>query len=207
MATHDVTDSQLPTGAGSAAEVRPVPAASTIVLRGERPFEILLMRRHEKSTFVPGAWVFPGGALEEIDRADDELQTMRNCAVRELREETGVTVPSSDELVLTARWITPVGVPKRFDTFFFLVPVPEGTTAEADQQEGVEVLWIAPADALARHAAGELSMVFPTIRNIEAIAAYPSAGELMEARRSAAIPVTRPVLVVQDGKKTIVIPE
>lgn len=207
MPEHHVTDAHLPTGAGSAAEVPPVPAASTIVLRGEKPFEILLLRRHERSTFVPGAWVFPGGALEESDRSSDELETMKNCAIRELREETGVNVASAGSLVLTARWITPVGVPKRFDTFFFLVSVPSDTVAEADQQEGVEVLWIPPKDALARHAAGELSMVFPTVRNMEAIAAFDCASDLLNARRIAEVPIIRPVLMVKDGKKTIVIPE
>ena len=39
--------------------VTPLPAASAIVLRDE-PFEVLMLRRHEKSSFVPNAWVFPG---------------------------------------------------------------------------------------------------------------------------------------------------
>ena len=63
----DVTDKQLPLGAGvDAADVAVVPAATTIVLRGD-PFEVLLMRRHERSTFVPGSytravgWLMPNG--------------------------------------------------------------------------------------------------------------------------------------------------
>jgi 8-oxo-dGTP pyrophosphatase MutT (NUDIX family) len=207
MSHHNVRDEQLPTGAGSAGEVPAVPAASTIVLRGESPFEILLLRRHERSTFVPGAWVFPGGALEATDQAGDELETMRRCALRELQEETGIALDRVEDLVWTARWVTPVGVPKRFDTWFFLVQVEEGTIATADQQEGVEVLWITPRAALGRFEAGDLKLVFPTVRNIEAIAGYASAGELLASRRGVEIPTTRPQLVVEGGKKKIILPE
>lgn len=207
MPTHDVPDSELPAGAGTAGEVVPIPSASTIVLRGESPFEILLMRRHERSSFVPGVWVFPGGVMEEVDRAGDPLETMKRCALRELREETGIDVEEASRLVWTARWITPESIPKRFDTWFFLLRVDEETVAVADQQEGVEVLWITPHEALERHAAARLPMVFPTIRNIETLARSGSASGLLESRRVAVIPTTRPVLVEEDGQKKIILPE
>src|SRR4051812_31084751 len=57
----NVPDKQLPRGAGSAGEVPIVPAASVILLRDD-PFEVLMIRRHIKSSFVPDTWVFPGGA-------------------------------------------------------------------------------------------------------------------------------------------------
>jgi len=40
----------------------PIPAASAIVLR-DGPLEVLMMRRPARSSFVPDAWVFPGGAV------------------------------------------------------------------------------------------------------------------------------------------------
>ena len=43
--------------------VTPVPAASVILLRDD-PLEVLMILRHEKSSFVPNAWVFPGGAVD-----------------------------------------------------------------------------------------------------------------------------------------------
>jgi len=39
------------------AEVTPVPAASVILLR-DAPFEVLMIRRHEKRTFAPDVWAF-----------------------------------------------------------------------------------------------------------------------------------------------------
>ncbi len=48
----------------------PIPAASVIVLR-DAPLEVLMLRRSEKSSFVPNAWVFPGGAIEAGESAED----------------------------------------------------------------------------------------------------------------------------------------
>src|SRR5437764_13330419 len=76
--------------------MEPVPAASVIVLR-DAPFEVLMIRRHEGASFVPNAWVFPGGMVEQLDREiarergdGSLLGRMRVAAARELFEETGV---------------------------------------------------------------------------------------------------------------------
>jgi len=55
--------------------VEPLDAATVIVVREERgrPFEVLLMRRHQRQTFMGGAFVFPGGRLDDADMADDLL--------------------------------------------------------------------------------------------------------------------------------------
>lgn len=159
-----------------------------IVLRDE-PFEVLLLRRHEKSSFVPNAWVFPGGIAEEPD--------MRVTAVRETLEETGLRL-EPDALVWTSRWITPEGAPKRFDTYFFVATVSRDAVVTIDGREIVESMWIAPADALARR---DLHLVFPTIRNLEAVAAFTNSADLFAARRDAVIEPVQPVLV--NGKPTL----
>lgn len=230
--SHDVSDRQLPRGAGGAAEVPPVPAASVILLR-DSPLEVLMIRRHAKSTFIPDAWVFPGGVVEFSDRDlgdGTELGTMRVAAARELFEESGIWLGSSladadakrkallagettfatllreapidfAELVWTSRWITPIGVPKRFDTYFFLAVVGRDSIASAENVEAVEVTWISPAEAI-----GKLQIVFPTLKNLEAIAGFTSAEELLASRRGVEIATTRPVLIVEDGRKRIILP-
>lgn len=166
----------------------PLPAASVIVLRDD-PFEVLLLRRHEKSSFVPNAWVFPGGIAEESD--------MRATATRETFEETGLRL-DPEALVATSRWITPEGIPKRFDTLFFVAAVPRDAVVKIDGLEIVESMWIAPAEALARR---DLHLVFPTIKNLEAIAAFSNSAELIASRRDAVIEPVQPVLV--NGKPTL----
>jgi len=227
--SHNVSDRQLPRGAGDAAEVPPIPAASVIVVR-DAPLEVLMIRRHSKSSFVPDAWVFPGGVVEASDHAATELETMRVAAARELFEESGIWLGAPlanadekrrallageitfaslvdespldlDQLVWTSRWITPVGVPKRFDTYFFLAAVNRYAVASAENVEAVEVIWIAPSAAIEK-----LQIVFPTQKNLEAIAGFTSAEELLASRRGIEVPTTRPVLVVEDGKKKIILP-
>lgn len=48
-----------------------------------------------------------------------------------------------------SHWLTPPGVPKRFDTRFFTVRAPADQLAEADRGEAVELMWTRPAEALA----------------------------------------------------------
>ncbi|MCE9581528.1 MAG: NUDIX hydrolase [Planctomycetes bacterium] len=207
MSTHNVRDDQLPRGAGTGpADAAITPSASVILLRGQ-PFEVLLMRRAEKSSFVPGAWVFPGGIVEAEDRGADEQATARACAVRELAEEAGVRLPGISGLVWTARWITPVGVPKRFDTWFFLAELPAGQTPAVDDREGVELRWFTPVAALEGHRRGELAMVFPTIKTLESLLPWPSIPALFAARQGATIPTTRPVIVTENGQKKVVLPD
>lgn len=239
----DVRDDQLPRGAGGADEVPALPAASVIVLRGD-PFEVLFMRRTATSSFVPDAWVFPGGTVDAVDRllADrffggSDLDVMRIAALRELFEETGIWLggplddreatrervlddPATfaalfeacashlDRLIWTSRWVTPVGIPKRFDTYFFLLEIdPSHDEATPEHREGVEVRWLLPAEALRLHAERSFSMVFPTIKNLEAIAEAGNASALIASRRDIEIPRTQPVLVVEGGRKQIVLPE
>ncbi|PYQ47100.1 MAG: hypothetical protein DMF59_19795 [Acidobacteria bacterium] len=176
------------------AEVEPVPAASVLLLRDD-PFEVLMIRRPEKSSFAPDVWAFPGGGVEESDDVD-----------RELFEETGIRIIDFEKFVWTAHWITPAGMPKRFDTYFFLACTGRGTVAAPRNGEIVDVTWISPADAVERHLRGEFPLVFPTLKNLEAIVGFRSSEELIESRRKAEIATTRPIIVVENGKKKIVLP-
>lgn len=63
-------------------------AAAVLVTTGPREdLRVLLVRRSPEMRFFGGYWAFPGGAMENVDRAAQELATL-SCAVRELMEET-----------------------------------------------------------------------------------------------------------------------
>lgn len=171
------------------AVLTPLPAASVIVLR-DAPLEVLMLRRHGGASFMPNAWVFPGGITEGAE-------TPRQAAAREAREEAGVAL-DPESLVATSRWITPAGMPKRFDTWFFLAAVPRDTAIAIDGREIVDWMWVAPADALARR---DLHVVLPTLKNLEALTGFDRVDALLESRRGAIIEPIEPVLV--DGKPTL----
>src|SRR5688572_12962511 len=97
----------------SVAEARP--AATVVVIRegGGGGVEVLLVRRNDKLAFMAGAFVFPGGRVDEIDKtiAGAEAARLRGpsaarftdltsaeelpyriAAVREMQEEAAVTL-------------------------------------------------------------------------------------------------------------------
>jgi 8-oxo-dGTP pyrophosphatase MutT (NUDIX family) len=110
-------------------------------------------------------------------------------------------------LAYVAHWVTPVGPPRRYDTRFFVALAPRGQIAAHDAGETVADTWVRPADALDQHRRGELEMIFPTIRNLEAIAGFTTTGEVFEwAATLTSIPRIEPRIVMNDGEVAILIP-
>ena len=183
-------------------EVTPARQAATLVLLRDGPEgpQVLLVQRNPKQHFMGGAWVFPGGALHDDD-AD-----LAAAAVRELAEEAGIELPADTELVPWSRWITPEEVKVRFDTWFFVAEAPSGAEATPDGGECVDARWLRPAAALDAHLRNELMLVFPTIKHLEALAAFDSVrGALDAARRREVVPI-QPRVVVRDGSAEVLLP-
>ena len=156
----------------------PRDAATVIVLRGGTDtLEVLLVQRNPEQKFMGGAWVFPGGAVDAHEGEGDVAH--RAAAVREVFEEVAITLPDPSALVAFARWITPPEVSIRFDTYFFLAVAPADAEAVPDGQEIVDARWFEPARALEGSEAGDLLMVFPTIKNLEVLARFESAAALL----------------------------
>jgi 8-oxo-dGTP pyrophosphatase MutT (NUDIX family) len=95
-----------------------------------------------------------------------------------------------------AHWITPEPEPRRYDTRFFAARVPSEARAIVDPREMTDALWITPAEALARLEHGDLPMVFPTIRTIEALVPHASAADALDAFAGAPVRTILPTLVV-----------
>ena len=75
-----------------------------------------------------------------------------------------------DALTVFSRWITPVMVPKRFDTWFYLARANSDQLAVCDGWETVDAEWIAPAEAIRLGATGERTVIFPTRMNLQLLA-------------------------------------
>jgi 8-oxo-dGTP pyrophosphatase MutT (NUDIX family) len=107
-----------------------------------------------------------------------------------------------------AHWITPRGAPRRYDTRFFVAAAPSGQVAAHSAGETIDEVWISPHDALARHRTGEIEIIFPTIRNLQAIGRFDTSAELLEAaaRASSAVPAIEPRVVPDGNGMRIVLP-
>ena len=207
--------SELPEAGGaplrnqSDSPAEPRPAATVILLRrggkhAERGLQVLLVRRNPGARFMPGVWVFPGGAVDPGDGDGEEAH--RAAAVRELGEEAGIDLPA-EELVAYSRWITPTVVPIRFDTRFYLALAPAHSPPHPDGSETVDAGWFEPQAALDAHHAGELPLVFPTIKHLESLIGYASAAEALEAARRRDVKPVEPEVVGDGAERRIVLPD
>jgi 8-oxo-dGTP pyrophosphatase MutT (NUDIX family) len=183
----------------------PRPAGTVILLRGaSSALEVLLVRRNPNARFMGGAWVFPGGAVDSSEGEGD--QALRAAAIRELEEEAGITIADAGELVAFSRWITPAEVKIRFDTWFYLAPLPTGAEPRVDGSEVVDARWYSPAGALEARDRGELFLVFPTIKHLEQLSVFESADALLEHARGREVHPVQPRVVGQGETARIVLP-
>lgn len=210
----------------------PVPtlaAATVLLLRdaADGSLEVLMTRRSAKASFVPGAYVFPGGGIDALDSdpasyaaaarrptQSDEHLTQAIAAIRESFEELGILLArhadgriagahdiaaldrhapfvaqcqergltlAADSVFVLARWTADRDLPKRFDVPFLVAHMPPGQTPVADEKEQFEPVWVSPRDALARHAAGQFFMIYPTIRTLERLAQFANAAAVLSA--------------------------
>lgn len=187
----------------------PRPSASVVLLRrggkhGDRALEVLLLKRTEEARFMPGVWVFPGGGVDDADGEGEAGH--RACAVRELEEEAGIALPADEELVLFSRWITPEVVSRRFDAWFFLALAPAHAPPEPDGVETTEAGWFEPRAALDAQQAGELTLAFPTVQQLESLLPYRTAGEAIEAHRGLTIEPILPKVIGTHEQHRVVLP-
>lgn len=222
-------------------------AATVLLVRdGQRGMQVFMLRRSLNSVFVGGAYVFPGGAVDEADRhahleaicdgrTDADASALLEidsgglaywvAAVRECFEEAGVLLAhagdghvisfadpavaerfrlhrkavdsgdqrlievcqaeglhiAADQIHYFSHWITPRGAPRRYDTRFFVAAAPPEQEPLHDDRETIANIWVRPQDALERERSGELEMIFPTIKSLEAISQFDRSADLLAA--------------------------
>lgn len=177
------------------------PAATVVLLRdGRDACEVLLVRRNARLSFHGGAWVFPGGRVDAADciaDPSDPIAAARCAAVREAREEAGLDL-AAEHLVLVSRWVTPVQLPKRFDTWFFAGPGSDAPVA-VDGGEIDEHRWMTTSAALAAQRAGAIELPPPTFVTITALDRHRCAGDALAALAQAPPELFEPRLMPVEG--------
>ena len=127
---------------------------------------------------------------------DGELSLLDLCAAENLRLAT-------DAIHYISHWVTPIGETRRFDTRFFMARAPEAQDPLHDDKETIDSLWVRPADAFARHAAGDLALLPPTLSNLQFVGEHADAEAAMAAARRVGVPPRiQPRLRFEDGRLT-----
>jgi 8-oxo-dGTP pyrophosphatase MutT (NUDIX family) len=211
----------------AARAVVPRAASTTLVLRDSaRGPEVLMVKRSPHASFMPGAYVFPGGAVDAADAGaacdesaeelaarigtvtgvGDRAKAYAVAGLRECLEECHLDLGSTRSLQPWAHWVTPLGLPKRFDTLFFVARAPEGQVPRPDEGETVTLEWVAPAVALAAQAAGEFQMEFATRSVVKTLLPFVGATAQAVLDHAAALrqlPPLHPRLRLDDTRQVV----
>ena len=113
---------------------------------------------------------------------------------------------ADDLLVPFAHWVTPVIYPKRYDTHFFLARAPEDHTAEHDDHESVDSLWISLMRALADADQGRGKLEFATRRNLEKLARHDATEAALAATLDAKIVTVLRTVSGPESAHTVTVP-
>lgn len=126
---------------------------------------------------------------KELETARGPLRE-RTLDFATLCEREGLSL-AMDDLAYIAHWVTPVGMPKRFDTRFFLAVQPPQQIVSHDGVEVVDHVWLSPASVLA--AGAEMRLLRVTRAIIEFLAGFEGVGPLIRwARSDRVVPSVHP---------------
>lgn len=105
-----------------------------------------------------------------------------------------------DRVHYAARWITPQGPPRRYDTRFFVAALPPGQRPVHDDREAVDSEWRRPREALARFARGELALLPPTVGMLRILAGFECARDAVAAAARCEDAPDLPALLTGSGE-------
>jgi 8-oxo-dGTP pyrophosphatase MutT (NUDIX family) len=111
-----------------------------------------------------------------------------------------------DELLPYAHWITPEGMPKRFDTWFFLAAAPPEQLGAHDGRESTDSIWVSPREALEGGETGRFKLPFPTTRNLIKLGKQGSVRAALDDSRGRPIVTVTPVMTKTAGGRQLRIP-
>lgn len=112
-----------------------------------------------------------------------------------------------DRLVPFAHWLPRHKGMKTFDTRFYIYDIGTGAVdISVDATENNHLFWASPAEVLERVEAGEIEVIFPTRRNLERLAAYPTFDECRTHAEATPIVTITPRVEEREDGPWLVIP-
>ncbi len=150
------------------------------------------------------------GATLDADRMSElqgyrvELEEDHTTLLTLIREEH--LELATDELVPFSRWTTPPVSVKRFDTHFFLAPVPIDYQLLHCGRETVDSLWSTPRQLLADAESGSWNIAFPTRANLSRLGMFETTREAIRASSEQPPKTVSPHVERSDQGTTVSIP-
>ncbi|WP_193095849.1 NUDIX hydrolase [Brevibacterium sp. FME17] len=185
------------------------PAVSVLMIRdGSTGLEVFVQHRVSTMDFAAGVVVFPGGRVDPIDEqtaasievpdpqshqaawkdstiaeVSDGWRVLLATAVREVEEETGAVLDPSG-LKPWANWVTPVGRPKRFDTYFYVLAGRVLESAHHQTTEAHSSEWMSVRELLTAEAEERLKLMRPTLVLLRELDTFATVAEAVGSDRN-----------------------
>jgi len=149
-----------------------------LLRENEGRLEVLMLRRNRQLKSFGGAWVFPGGRVDEADKGEGDTNRAKAAAIRETMEETGLDISGVDMATLSC-WIPPVQEKRRFSTWFFMVKAPDAPV-QIDQGEIHDYRWVCPREFLMQVPSPDIMIMPPTFVSLTKLTAFSTVQGVLE---------------------------
>lgn len=160
---------------------------------------ILLARPNGSNALVDARRAGEIEAAHRADLCDGKITFLKVLA------ENGMVL-ALDELVPYAHWITPVGMPKRFDTWFFLAAAPPEQLGAHDGKESTDSIWVSPREALEGGESGRFKLPFPTTRNLIRLGKQATVATALDDSRGKSVVTVTPIMTKTESGRMLRIP-
>jgi 8-oxo-dGTP pyrophosphatase MutT (NUDIX family) len=160
---------------------------------------ILLARLHGSDQLIDAA------RAAEIEAAHRAALCEGKLSFADVIGANGLVL-ALDLLVPYAHWVTPVVMPKRFETWFFLAKAPPDQVGMHDGKEATDSIWLSPREALQGSSSGRFNLPFPTARNLVRLGKQPTVAAAFDDALNKPIVTVMPVLSKHGDKRMLRIP-
>ncbi len=143
--------------------------------------------------------------VSTAEAAEGRLLLLERGALAPVLERFGWTL-APERLTLYAHWCPPWD--KGFDTRFFVTDLGTGAVdVTVDATENTRLFWMSAAQALDMATRGEISVIFPTRRNLERLARFASHEEALADIARHPVERIHARIETVDGEEWLMIPD
>jgi 8-oxo-dGTP pyrophosphatase MutT (NUDIX family) len=104
------------------------------------------------------------------------------------------------------RWITPVAESRRYDTRFYVLPLPDGQVGLHDRHETTSSFWASPRELLARSERGEIFLAPPTSQTIAIFVPAKNVADVLAIARQQSLEPVCPWAVLEGDRMVLALP-